>query len=210
MKTKILVIGLGSMGKRRVRNLIALGYDSIYGYDLRIERRNESKNLYDINVFDDFESVKNIDFKVWIISTSPDTHHIYMREAIDNDVHAFIEASVLDTDFDYLISKSIEKNILLAPSCTLFFHPAIQLINKIVKSNKIGSVTNVIYHSGQYLPDWHSYEKVEDFYVSKKETGGAREIVPFELSWLTKLFGFPQRVCGFYKKTIKFMKIYEI
>src|SRR5205085_1368690 len=50
--------------------------------------------------------------------------------------------------------------------------------------------------------DWHTYEKVSEYYVSNRETGGAREIVPFELTWLTMLLGFPERVAGFYKKTI--------
>ena len=35
---RALVIGLGSMGKRRVRNLMALGYKDIAGYDPREER----------------------------------------------------------------------------------------------------------------------------------------------------------------------------
>ncbi len=202
MDTNLLVIGLGSMGKRRVRNLIALGFKNIYGFDLRDDRRNEAQILYNINVVETFEEAKNKGCKAWIISTSPDTHHIYMKEAVDSKVPAFIEASVVDTDFEMLIADSLKNNVLLAPSSTLFFHPAIKLINQIIKSNQIGNVTNILYHSGQYLPDWHTYEKVEDFYVSKQETGGAREIVPFELTWLTKIFGFPNRVCGFYKKTI--------
>ena len=41
---KFLVVGLGSMGKRRVRNLIALGFkDSVSGFDIREDRREETK-----------------------------------------------------------------------------------------------------------------------------------------------------------------------
>jgi hypothetical protein len=53
------------------------------------------------------------------------------------------------------------------------------------------------------LPDWHNYEKVSDYYVSSKETSGGREIVPFELTWITLLLGIPKRVVGFFKKTIE-------
>ena len=45
------------------------------------------------------------------------------------------------------------------------------------------------YQSGQYLPDWHPWESYKDFYVSNPNTGGCREIVPFELIWLTDQFG---------------------
>jgi predicted dehydrogenase len=72
-----------------------------------------------------------------------------------------------------------------------------------VQKGALGTVSNVIFHSGQYLPDWHTYEKVSEYYVSNPATGGAREIVPFELTWLTHLFGFPQKVCGHVRKTIR-------
>ena len=39
--------------------------------------------------------------------------------------------------------------------------------------------------------------------MSQKETGGAREIVPFELTWITKICGFPSSVFGCVKKTIE-------
>ena len=45
------------------------------------------------------------------------------------------------------------------------------------------------HHVGQYLPDWHPWEDYRTYYVAKRETGAAREIVPFELNWLTYLFG---------------------
>ena len=36
---KFLIIGLGSMGKRRARNLLALKYSNIFGYDINKNRR---------------------------------------------------------------------------------------------------------------------------------------------------------------------------
>ena len=66
----------------------------------------------------------------------------------------------------------------------------------------MGKISNIIFHSGQYLPDWHPYEKVGEYYVSNPTTGGAREIVPFELTWFTNLFSFPEKVCGNVRKTI--------
>jgi hypothetical protein len=38
--------------------------------------------------------------------------------------------------------------------------------------------------------------------VSNPLTGGAREIVPFELTWLVDVFGFPKRVSSNFRKTI--------
>jgi predicted dehydrogenase len=199
-----LVIGLGSMGKRRIRNLKSLGYNNIIGFDKRLDRIKETKNLYSIGAFGDInEIIEKNKIESFIISVPPDAHHLYMKLAITLNIPAFIEASVLDTDLDSIISESREKDILLAPSCTLLFHPAIKKISEIIKSKELGNISNYLYHSGQYLPDWHSYEKVSEYYVSKKETGGGREIVPFELTWITILLGIPKRVVGFFKKTIE-------
>jgi len=125
-----------------------------------------------------------------------------MKAAIRLKIPAFIEASVVDTDLDTIIAESVKAGVLLVPSSTFYFHPAIRLIEKIVKSGELGTLSNILYHSGQYLPDWHTYEAVNEYYVSNPATGGCREIVPFELCWLTRIFGFPASVVGICKKTI--------
>ncbi len=204
MSKPVLVIGLGSMGKRRVRNLQALGFSEIYGFDKREDRAKETNSLYKIKTFTDFdEAAKNSAAKAFIISLPPDIHHIYMKKAIEMGIPFFVEASVVDTDMEKIIADAKHKKVFAAPSSTMYFHPAIQQIFKLVKSNYLGNLSNVLYHMGNYLPDWHSYENVSEFYVSKKETGGAREIVPFELTWMTKLFGFPKQIASTVKKTIE-------
>ena len=51
---KCLVIGLGSMGKRRIRCLKALGYTDITGYDTRQDRREETRE----KIFDPYFTTK--------------------------------------------------------------------------------------------------------------------------------------------------------
>ena len=211
MNNYILVIGLGSMGKRRIRNLKTLGVKNIIGLDLRQDRRIETLEKYNVEVFSNFQAaITKYKFDAFIISLPPNIHHVYMKKALELSIPSFIEASVLDTKFEEMISNSIKNKVLLAPSCTLFFHPAIKKIAEIIKNGELGIISNFLYHSGQYLPDWHSYEHVKDYYVSKKETGGGREIVPFELTWITLLLGFPKRVVGLYKGSIKINGAEEI
>ena len=204
MEDFILVIGLGSMGKRRVRNLQALGIKNIIGLDKREDRREETEKNYQIKTVSSFdEAIVNFKFGAFVISLPPAIHHIYMKKALELGIPAFIEASVVDTDFEQMIRDAKEKSVCLAPSCTLFFHPAIKKIAEIVQNHGLGKISNFLYHSGQYLPDWHTYEDVSEYYVSNKETGGGREIVPFELTWITLVLGFPKRVVGLYKNAIQ-------
>lgn len=191
---KFLVIGLGSMGKRRVRNLIALGYqDSVAGFDLRHDRRTET-GKYGISVYDSFENAMN-GFKpdAFVISTPPNIHMHYAYIAEKNNIHCFLEASVVDAEKILELSNKIKnKNLIMAPSCTMRYYPMPIRIKELINSGIIGKVLNFNYQTGQYLPDWHPWENIEDFYVSNPDTGGCREIVPFELTWLNDIFGDSQ------------------
>jgi predicted dehydrogenase len=205
------VVGLGSMGKRRIRCLQLLGYTDVFGFDLREDRRDEAHEKYGIKTFSDIDkALTEVKPAALIISVPPDIHHIYMKIAIENKINFFVEASVVDTDMEVIKEKLTKTPIVAAPSATLLFHPAIQKISDVLKSKALGKVSNIIFHSGQYLHDWHTYEKVSEYYVSNPATGGAREIVPFELTWLTHLFGFPKRVCGNVRKTIDIKGAEEI
>jgi predicted dehydrogenase len=199
---KVLQIGLGSMGKRRLRCLKALGYNDIVAFDMRDDRRTEAQNLYSINTINSLQKVDLSAIDAFIISVPPDKHIDYMRIAVEKKIPAFVEASVVIDGLDELDKEARERNVFIAPSCTLRFHPAIKDIKRIVSSGRYGKFTNFTYHAGQYLPDWHPWEKVADYYVSKKETGGGREIVPFELTWLVDIVGYPEKVSGFFGKTM--------
>ena len=158
---------------------------------------------FGIKTYSDIENALEIEKpSALVISVPPDFHHIYMETALERGIHFFVEASVVDTNMDIINEKLKNADIVAAPSATLLFHTAIKMITEIITNGKLGKISNIIFHSGQYLPDWHTYEKVREYYVSNPATGGAREIVPFELTWLTHLFGFPKRVCGNVRKTI--------
>jgi len=199
---KFLVIGLGSMGKRRVRCLQKLGYTDITGFDPRNYRRDESHQKYGIKVSEELAETDIREFDSMIISTPPDLHAEYIKLAIRNKKPAFVEASVILDDLPQLNEDAKANGVFIAPSCTLQFHPIIKDIKQIIQSGKYGKVTNFTYHSGNFLPDWHPWEDVQDFYVSNRSTGGGREIVPFELTWICDTLGMPKEIKGYYTKTM--------
>jgi predicted dehydrogenase len=65
-------------------------------------------------------------------------------------------------------------------------------VKELLASGAIGRPLLLTHHVGQYLPDWHPWEAIESFYVSNRATGGCREIVPFEFTWLNDVFGDPR------------------
>lgn len=200
---KILIVGLGSMGKRRIRCLKALGNDRcITGFDIRLDRKEEARKLYNIEIIEEERLIDYSLYDCMIISVPPDHHNEYIYKSIMAGTPSFVEASVICDGLSTLKNIADEKNILIAPSCTMLFHPAIRDIKSIINSQLFGKVSNFSYQSGQYLPDWHPWEPISEYYVSQKQTGGAREIVPFELTWIVDIFGLPNMVYGDYGKTI--------
>jgi predicted dehydrogenase len=199
-----LIIGLGSMGKRRIRNLKALKFNNITGFDISRSRCEEVGKEYGVKTAADIRSVDIKSIDAVIISTPPHRHNEWIDFAIKNKKPAFVEASVILKGLLELKRKADKAKVEIIPSSTLRFHPAIRIIRDTVRSGKYGNVVNFSYHLGQYLPDWHPWEKVGDSYTGKKETSGAREMVAFELTWLLEIMGFPRKITGFYGRTMDF------
>jgi len=185
---KFLIIGLGSMGKRRIRNLMTLGFKDIIGFDPRSDRRKESKKKYHINTFSKINEGLKQNPDAMIISTPPDLHTKYAKMAIKKSINFFTEVNLSSSEISDILKSLAGKNLVGVPSCTMLFHPIIIQLKKIIKKNVIGKILFIDHHFGHYLPDWHPWEDYRTFYVSKKNTGGAKEIVPFELVWIKHLF----------------------
>ena len=185
---KFLVVGLGSMGKRRIRNLQFLKQE-VVGFDLREDRCKEVSDKYQIQTFHDFSEAMKEKPEALVISTPPDLHMRYAKIAIENNVNFFTEASVVQDEMEEVIFHLEKSERVGLPSCTMRYHPIVVQIKRILDRGDIGKPLSFLYHSGQYLPDWHPWEDYRKFYVSKRETGACREIVPFELVWLIEIFG---------------------
>ena len=118
-----LVIGLGSMGKRRIRNLFAIGYTSnnIIGVDAREDRRVDSADIFGIKTYPKIDE-NTINFAdIFVISTPPDSHIEYASIGVDNGKHIFIEASVLIDGLHEISIKANLKKLVAFPSYTMRF-----------------------------------------------------------------------------------------
>lgn len=194
---KILQIGLGSMGKRRVRNQQALGHTHIVGYDPREDRRKEAAEKYGIKTIAELSAQAINECEAIIISTPPDSHNMYMKLAVKYRKPAFVEASVVSQGLKKIGKEADKAKVRIVPSATMRFHPAVKIMKSLMARDKYGKVCNFSYHMGQYLPDWHPWEHIKDFYVSKRLTSAAREMVPFEMIWITDMVGMPKEVFAF-------------
>jgi predicted dehydrogenase len=186
---KVFVVGLGSMGKRRLRNLRALGVEKVFGFDQRADRREEARARYGTTIVESFEHGLAQKPDAVVLSLPPDLHVAFAREAVAAGTPFFAEASVVLEGMSELLADLRRTGVLGFPSCTMRYFRGPKALRAICSAGRIGKPLVWQYQSGQYLPDWHPWERIQDYYVSNPRTGGCREIVPFELVWLTDLFG---------------------
>ena len=182
----IAVIGLGSMGKRRIR-LIKEMYpeNNIIGIDRREDRRREAENQFRINCYEDLSKVKSSIYCVFVCSP-PLSHNSIIHDALQRGYHVFTELNLVTDGYEENIKLAKNKNVKLFLSSTFFYREEIKYIReKINDENR----WNYIYHIGQYLPNWHPWESYKDFFLGDKLTNGCREIMAIELPWLTGTFG---------------------
>jgi predicted dehydrogenase len=186
---KAIVIGLGSMGKRRIRllrgNFPELG---IIGVDQNAERCKEAGIKFDIKTavsIKEIFSIEKIDYA--FICTSPLSHAKVIFCCLENNINVFTELNLVSDAYQEHTALAERKKLVLFLSSTFLYRSEINfIIEKIAQSKSRLCYT---YHAGQYLPDWHPWEKITDFFVGDKKTNGCRELFAIELPWLIKAFG---------------------
>ena len=190
---RVIVVGLGSMGRRRIRLLKQ--YDKeieICGIDMSVERRKYAEEEYNIQTKEDLSQVPVGKYECAFISTSPLSHSNLIYECLKKEMHVFTEINLVADGYEKNIQLAREKGKVLFLSSSFIYREEIRYIDKMVK--KANQSVNYVYHIGQYLPDWHPWENYKDYFIGDKRTNGCREIFAIELPWIINTFGALQSV----------------
>ena len=127
---KLLVIGLGSMGKRRIRLLKE--YDSsieIIGIDKQGIRRDEVEKLYKIKTYDNIGEVNFSEINGVLLCSSPLTHAKLILELnLKGIYNIFTELNLNSNFYDQIINIEKENKGILFLSSTLLYRKEIQYI----------------------------------------------------------------------------------
>lgn len=188
---KLLIVGLGSMGKRRAR--LAKGIDAgieIFGVDSSPARREEAAGL-GITAYESIPAALAAGaYTAALVCTAPITHSAIITELLKGGLPVFTELNLVDDGYEKNIALAKEKGLPLFLSSTMLYRGETRYIKaQVADFTASGKQVNYIYHIGQYLPDWHPWENYKNFFVGDKRTGGVREIFGIDLPWLVDCFG---------------------
>lgn len=182
---KILIVGLGSMGKRRLRLLKNILPDAEYaGVDSQDSRRQEAG----ITAFTSLEETL-AEYKpdAVVVSTSPLSHNEIVRACLNADAHVFTEINLVSDGYEENIKLAETKQKVLFLSSTFLYRDETKYICDVAK--KQTKPVSYRYHVGQYLPDWHPWESYTNYFIGDARTNGCRELMAIEFPWLIEAFG---------------------
>lgn len=186
---ELLLIGLGSMGRRRIRLLSSFFPGLLFAaVDSREDRRKVVAEQFRCSVFESFEeALDNFQPSVLVVSTPPDAHCGFLIDGLRRGLHTFSELDLLDDGYDDIIPYEERRWPVAFLSSTPLFRSENRWI--IENRKRVGERCFYNYHVGQYLPDWHPWERYDEFFVGELRTNALRELLCIELPWLTKSFG---------------------
>lgn len=209
----ILLIGLGSIGQRHLRNLRAL-----YGASVRIcafRERNLKRllnnkgevvdgaleDVYDVVVYQDLGKClqqENID--VVIVSTITSKHIEYAIKAVEAGCDVFIEKPLSHNleRVDELLEKARINDAVVQVGFQLRYHPCVRFVKELISSNQLKNVFSVDFWVGERVSKMHSYEDYKNTYIVTKDMGGGIVLNQqiHEIDLMLYLFGSPQKIFG--------------
>ncbi|HXK59670.1 MAG TPA: Gfo/Idh/MocA family oxidoreductase [Acidobacteriota bacterium] len=170
----VLAIGAGSMGRRRLRDLIALNPGRVVLYEPQSDRCREVSNQFGIEGYTDLNQALESKPDAISISTPPALHDQYVRLGLERGLHIFCELPfAYDPDLMASVARrSASYPGVLGISHTIRYYPPFRLIREMLSSKQIGKPLYLEYSLGNYLPDWHPYEDYRKFYAADPKLGG--------------------------------------
>lgn len=184
---KALIVGLGSMGKRRIRLLKGIDPTvQIIGVDTNEERRKQVQDMgYAAYASIDEAALQSPD--IAFVCTAPLSHYAIIKSLMGYKINTFTELNLVSDGYEELMELAEKNKTVLFLSSTMLYRGEINYILNTVKSFE--KPVSYIYHIGQYLPDWHPWESYKNFFVGNKRTNGCREIFGIEMPWIIESFG---------------------
>jgi predicted dehydrogenase len=207
---RALIVGLGSIGQRHVRNLRHLLGAGLELYAVRVRARShvlddsgaiESEDglveRYGIRVFGELGPALAERPDVVFVTNPSSLHMDVALSAARAGCHLFIEKP-LATSTERLeeLAESVERaGVVALVGYQLRFHPGFEHVQRLLAAGRPGRVVGVRAAVGESLLTAHPYEDYRESYAARAELGGGVLLgLSHEFDYLQALFGVPRRV----------------
>lgn len=166
-RKSILVIGLGSAGKRFIEILATRKFE-IYVYQHR-------KRLKGVGQSSPLATLDNLGrFYAAIIASPTATHTEYLKKLIEAKIPILVEKPLADNfkEAERVIVLARKNKAKIQVGFNLRYLPIIVKISDFLKNRRLGRILYANIYAGQYLPDWRSEKDYRKTYSASAEAGG--------------------------------------
>jgi predicted dehydrogenase len=174
VNVKILIAGLGSIGRRHLRNLIALDERDIVLYRTHQSTLPDDE-LAAFPVETDLSAALGYKPDAVIVA-NPTAHHLDVAlPAVQAGCHLLLEKPVaekLGLGVTLLQETVAQAGVKTLVGFQFRFHPVLEAVKKVLDSGQIGRPLSFRAHWGEFLPSWHPWEDYRQGYAARKALGG--------------------------------------
>jgi len=167
----ILVIGLGSIGKRHVRNMQSLGHNNITIVSRSGATTEEFSNCLCYATIS--EALQQYTYTAAVIATPTSLHITALTELLNAGIpNIYIEKPVSHSyeGIDAILQQAGNTRIMVG--FDMHYDPGLQKVKELITSTTIGTPVSVNAQVGQYLPDWRPHEDYRKGMSAQRATGG--------------------------------------
>jgi predicted dehydrogenase len=170
---KFLIAGYGSIGRRHLRNLLALGERDILLLRSRHSTLPEDE-IAGFRVETNLEAALSQRPDAVIISNPTALHMDVAIPAARQGCHVLIEKPIAEdmTRVSELREALAAGGGQLLVGFQLRFHPTLRQAAALIGEGAIGKPVSARAHWGEYLPNWHPWEDYRQGYAARGDLGG--------------------------------------
>jgi predicted dehydrogenase len=195
-RIKVCFCGLGSIGKRHIRNLLEIA--KTYDLSVEIHALRKTAGVLEDGIKDvitrqvDEEDKLDRDYDVAFITNPTNLHYGTIAAMAERTRHMFVEKPIFDsTDYD-MSSLRLKQDGVYYVAGPLRYTGVIQTLKEVAVKEDIYCVRAIC---SSYLPDWRPGTDYRITYSARKAQGGgvALDLI-HEWDYISYLFGLPQNV----------------
>lgn len=170
---KFMIAGLGSIGRRHFRNLLALGERDILFYRTQ-QSSLPDEELAGFPVETDLHAALAHHPQAVIIANPTALHMDVAIPAAEMGCSLLLEKPVSHSmeGIDRLEETLERMGGRILVGFQFRFHPTLRKAASLIQAGSLGSILSVRSHWGEYLPDWHPWEDFRQGYSARQDLGG--------------------------------------
>jgi predicted dehydrogenase len=197
---KFLIAGLGSIGRRHFRNLIALGEKDIVLLRTRKATLPDDE-LAGYPVETDLTEALRKHKPDAVIVANPTSMHLDVAIPVtEAGCHILLEKPVSHSleRLDVLQKAAEKSGSKILVGFQFRYHPTLNEARELIQSNALGKILTVHAHWGEYLPQWHPWEDYRQSYAARSDLGGGVIVtLTHPLDYLRYLLGEVESLWSF-------------